>query len=643
MGNGLEASILEEPRSGSRETFLAAVPLLGVFAMVVVAYLAGMRMNLAAPVSNIILLVSALIAAIACLRRAFLGSHRAAWVAFGLAGIAAAASHVAWTVGVTGITPSYLLLLSSISFTVGAAAVLNLRQHVSRTELSLDTALVIGAATVAVLRWAPAAHDALMAGIHTLPLSHVNVFLAPIAAIASLFFAIIAIAELSAPWTFAIGAAALSFAVATLPLALRGLECCRSGNPLALAATAGWLFVTFAALSRTAQAQPEVRADGWRIRHSISPAVALLIGATVVDSALRPPLHGITALAIGSLAMIMAVQLTELFYASRSHGADRLELDESRKLIEISNTLTGATDLAETQALVTGLANRLLHCRSTAILMLIDGGQSMELAAASGFSSSVLRMRFPLEGSFTAEVIASGKPRSTANSAAEPYLTPESWPPGEARLAVAPLLCRGDTIGALSCVADHSFSETDLELLGALADQAALAIENALLFEQVHALSLTDPLTGLANRRQLERDLGREFAAARRGRKLVAVMFDLNSFKAYNDRHGHLAGDQALQAFGSVLTTLTRAMNLAARYGGDEFVVLLADNDFFGAQIFIQRVRQFFSEVSAELGFGPITFSAGLAEYDPEMLNPAHLLAAADRALYESKRGRVST
>lgn len=638
-------NILKEPATaGGSNRLVVILPLVGLYAATVVAYLAGFRLNLAAPISNIILLLTGVTAGIAGVRRAFADpSARGVWLCFGLAGFAAAASHVAWTLGATGVTPIWLLLLSSLAFTAGAAGALNTRERASAVEVGLDTALVLGAATVVVLRWAPAGREALQAGLQTMSNTEVNVVLAPISAIASLFFAAIALSEMAGPGTLAIMAAALSFGVATLPLALRGDECCRSGNPLVLAAAAGWLLVSFAAFHRAGNGQLATSAATWRMRHAIAPAVALLIGVAVVDAALRPPLNGLTALAIGSLALILAVQLTELLYASRRHGADRLELAASRKLIEISNALTGATDLGETQTLVTGLARRLLNCKSTALLMLIDGGHSMELKAATGFSDSVIGMRFPLDGSFTAQVIASGQPGSHADAESEPYLVSDKWPRGEARLAVAPLLCRGDTIGALSCIGNHAFDETDLELLGTLADQAALAIENSLLFEQVHALSLTDPLTGLANRRQLERDLGREFAAARRGRKLVAVMFDLNAFKAYNDRHGHLAGDQALRAFGAVLTTETRAMNLAARYGGDEFVALLADSDFFGAQIFIQRVKQQFADTSLGLGFGALTVSAGMAEYQSEMLHPAHLLAAADRALYESKGRRATT
>jgi diguanylate cyclase (GGDEF)-like protein len=208
--------------------------------------------------------------------------------------------------------------------------------------------------------------------------------------------------------------------------------------------------------------------------------------------------------------------------------------------------------------------------------------------------------------------------------------------------AAAPLHYRDQRLGALFAIRfDRTFDTADLELLGALADQASLAIRNAQLFEQVRALSLTDPLTGLANRRQLARDLAREFAATRRGRQLIAVVFDLDNFKVYNDQYGHPAGDEVLRIFGQVLATETRAMNLAARYGGDEFVALLADTPIEGASVFIERVTTHFQEEMDRLGRGIITISAGYAECDPSMKTPDELIAAAVWALYRVKPGRL--
>lgn len=157
-------------------------------------------------------------------------------------------------------------------------------------------------------------------------------------------------------------------------------------------------------------------------------------------------------------------------------------------------------------------------------------------------------------------------------------------------------------------------------------------------------LALTDELTGLANRRHAQVVLEQEFAAARRGRALAVVMFDLDRFKRYNDRHGHAAGDEALRGFGQILERTTRQMNLSARYGGEEFVSILSDTRLDGALAFVERVRKGLAE--AALPHGGLTVSAGVAAFDPEMEAPGDLLAAADAALYRAKaagRDRAET
>ncbi|MBI4539759.1 MAG: GGDEF domain-containing protein [Gemmatimonadetes bacterium] len=149
-------------------------------------------------------------------------------------------------------------------------------------------------------------------------------------------------------------------------------------------------------------------------------------------------------------------------------------------------------------------------------------------------------------------------------------------------------------------------------------------------------VSLTDPLTLLPNRRYATLVLYSEFSAAQRGRPLAIVFFDLDHFKAYNDRFGHTVGDDALRALGRVLTASTRHMNLSARYGGEEFLSVLSDCDVHGAVAFAERIR---AGLRAEsLRGGPLTLSAGVAVYQAMMDDTESLLRAADRALYEAKR-----
>lgn len=173
-------------------------------------------------------------------------------------------------------------------------------------------------------------------------------------------------------------------------------------------------------------------------------------------------------------------------------------------------------------------------------------------------------------------------------------------------------------------------------LLSRLADHAAVAYENALLHNTVRTLSLTDPLTGLYNRRQLDIHLGQEFAAAERGRPLSVVLFDVDGFKTFNDREGHVVGDRVLAAVGRLLREETRAMNLAARYGGDEFMVVLSDTDAEGADKHVERIQRRFAE-DPELRDLGVALSAGYATFNPSMARPEDLISEADRDLYRSK------
>ncbi len=154
-------------------------------------------------------------------------------------------------------------------------------------------------------------------------------------------------------------------------------------------------------------------------------------------------------------------------------------------------------------------------------------------------------------------------------------------------------------------------------------------------------MSLTDPLTGLPNRRHLELHLSQELAAARRGRKLSVVLFDLDNFKQYNDTLGHLAGDEVLSAVGDVLAGETRAMNLVARYGGDEFLAVLSDTSVEGARQHADRVA---ARVAKHPSLGPagITLSAGVAGFDDRTSSIAELIQAADEDMYRSKASKNS-
>jgi len=154
--------------------------------------------------------------------------------------------------------------------------------------------------------------------------------------------------------------------------------------------------------------------------------------------------------------------------------------------------------------------------------------------------------------------------------------------------------------------------------------------------EEVEDPAFTDLLTHLPNRRHARVFLENEFAAAERGRLLSVVLFDLDYFKRFNERYGHVAGDEALQLFAAKLAQNTRRMNLSARFGGEEFLTVMAGSDVEGALVFAERLRVTLSSTTRERG--ALTVSAGVATFHPSMRSADELLAAADHALYRAKR-----
>jgi diguanylate cyclase (GGDEF)-like protein len=162
-------------------------------------------------------------------------------------------------------------------------------------------------------------------------------------------------------------------------------------------------------------------------------------------------------------------------------------------------------------------------------------------------------------------------------------------------------------------------------------------------------LAITDDLTGLANRRKFNETLSREWRRALRERQpLALIMFDADLFKDYNERHGHQAGDRLLQTIGrSMAASVKRATDLAARYGGDEFAVLLPTTPLDGAVRVAERVRECLAELCFACGIVGGNLSVGIAAMVPEAgENPTALLAAVDQALHRAKeigRNRIET
>lgn len=173
--------------------------------------------------------------------------------------------------------------------------------------------------------------------------------------------------------------------------------------------------------------------------------------------------------------------------------------------------------------------------------------------------------------------------------------------------------------------------ESEIGLVHALTTIASVAIENGLLFARTQELAMRDPLTGLYNRRAFSERLLEEIARCRMTRSsLTYVMIDVDDFKSINDTYGHAHGDVVLRKLADTLARSCRARDVAARYAGDEFVVLLTDVNRPQARVLVSRL-------SGELRAAGLRCSIGAALLPDDAIDAGMLLAAADGALYATK------
>ncbi|HMK43807.1 MAG TPA: sensor domain-containing diguanylate cyclase, partial [Dissulfurispiraceae bacterium] len=206
---------------------------------------------------------------------------------------------------------------------------------------------------------------------------------------------------------------------------------------------------------------------------------------------------------------------------------------------------------------------------------------------------------------------------------------------------IVPLRAHNETTGIM-CLYPKGHAPFDIEtseLMRTIANQIGIAVDNAKLYEKTRVLSLHDPLTGLPNRRFLSLEIERNFMKAQRyNTPLSVLMLDIDQFKTFNDMKGHIAGDALIVDIARIILKEVREADLAVRYGGEEFLVLLPEASFQQAFDIAERIRVSIAEKT------PVTISIGVSSFASEMKDYSELINDADRALYQAKafgRNRV--
>lgn len=266
---------------------------------------------------------------------------------------------------------------------------------------------------------------------------------------------------------------------------------------------------------------------------------------------------------------------------------------------------------------------------AVAAAFLLGAGYSFASPGYTVRPDALLRRPWQLipAGLFLAAALLYARRVSEAPSALERAFSRAAW------LNVAGHLIASQSAGLL----EAGFALTQLLNLGSYAVVLGGALlDNARLYERVEYLALSDPLTGLANYRRFISVLHAEIErAARTGRSFSIVLLDLDRLKKINDRYGHLVGSQALRRLADVLQLHCRAMDTAARFGGDEFALILPETDAVAAVQVAARIRERLAQDGQQ---PPISVSAGIAVFPEHGHTLEELIEAADCALYEMKR-----
>ena len=351
----------------------------------------------------------------------------------------------------------------------------------------------------------------------------------------------------------------------------------------------------------------------------------------------------------GTLFASIGRQVSVALENSRLYTETQRKAQEFEALYQVSRTMASTLDLQNILTRISETVSSLLDAQAMSLMLLGPDGRTLSTVAGVNLFEDEGRLGGRERPGSNPSLVAvrEKQPVAVADLNTDDlygqWLERASRRGFQAFLAV-PLVVQDRALGCMNLYMTkrHDFGPEEIQLLSTFASQAAVSIENARLFEETHQLAITDPLTGLANHRQFYTQLAREMRRAQRYRRpLAMLMLDLDHFKAFNDRFGHLAGDQALREIAGVLRQNARSVDILARYGGEEFAIILPETDLARAAAQAERVRAAVAEHvfhSSETGQEHrVTVSIGAAMLMSRTRKAEDLVGLADQALYRAK------
>ncbi len=312
---------------------------------------------------------------------------------------------------------------------------------------------------------------------------------------------------------------------------------------------------------------------------------------------------------------------------------------------EFFKALTTFSSIDDVTSLIVDGANGILGAEISAVYLFSPDDWTLRLCASQGRPEDTFRPVISVSETIVGAAFRDG---FVQQSDVQPGSELANWShrPEEVRSQAATPLRSGDAVVGVLMIASATFRDlthAERDRLQGIANQSSLALQNALLHEELERLSVTDRLTDLYNHGYLHQRLDEEMERCMRfEHEMSLIMLDIDDFKKFNDRYGHPKGDTVLKAVSAIIKQNLREIDVAARYGGEEFVLMLPETDIAGAAAVAERIRLSMAQyphITGDEGERVMqTVSLGVANYPTHAGSAAALVEAADQAMYRAKR-----